>query len=564
MGYTWNELAGADLRLILVVTLRGVRYRFADRAMTITEEAGDRLYLPGLPADLELLDSVALPGGGISDRSIEVALLFTGENADGWAAITSSDQDIGDATGELSLIRDGDAYDRRHVLLSGPLDAVSYGAPSEPVSFSLTDSPWLPAGVVIPSDSQQCTADTWPRPGYAGYDDTLERNGLEEAWYPIVIGSPGHSGPLRDAGGYDYYEASPALIVEMPTAGSNAAAACTVLLAGHPTAAASASNSVRLFNRTATGGSWPINVSPVLLEDGLGQTCTVVQLDNSAGDPLIEDGAELWAAWRNTATGGYPSIREAGRSLRELGEVLAWLFSQSGLSIDTDALRALEPELAGLYVDTVINDQIDPVDLLLDQVLPLFPLVWWISPRGLVLKRWPYDAEGTDVQATIDTSTGCERVTAVSRSSPYDVTNRRGISYAWKPPVDHHLARITLAPSKRADEGTTELEPYLMASARRYGERQAEDLSTEIIMDGPTARAALSWLVRWDSSTREQVAYLCPLEYSSLEPCAVVQVTDPDLGWTERLCAVTSITRSASPTTTIKLVTLPDLIRDAA
>ena len=83
-------------------------------------------------------------------------------------------------------------------------------------------------------------------------------------------------------------------------------------------------------------------------------------------------------------------------------------------------------------------------------------------------------------------------------------------------------------------------------------------------MDCATARAALNWRLRWESSTREHVAYSCPLEFSSLEPASVVRVTDPEIGWAERLCAISAVTRSASPTTTLELVTLPDLIRDAA
>jgi len=541
---TWDELRGAELYWLLSIVLRGERYRFSTVDLDVTQGSNSLQYVSGL-APLDVVDAVPLPGGGVSDRSADIELLFTRDTAAGWAAMADGVVDMGDGTAELALWKSGTDFDRRQVVLSGMMESLEYGAFDEPVSFSLVESPWEAGGKVIPEDSAQVSADTWPLSANSGTHAIGD--GIDEAWYPTVIGHPG-TGP---AGGS--YQATPALIVEMPTSGDNATVSCTVLVAGHATRAATEGASLTLHNMTA---GTTVSIGCSLIQDNLGRTVSAIQ---TASPPTIADGAELWISW--PTDGGLPSMRSAA-TMRGAGEVLTWLLSQTGLSVDMDSLRALETTLAGVKIDTHINEQTDPWDIVED-LLGLLPVTWWVGPRGLTAVRWPYDATPADALAHIDTSTGCHRISSVSRSSASQVVNRLGIAYATNASTDNHIARLVYAPSKVPGESEVQLNPYSMTSERLYGSRQAEDITTDLIADTASARSVLDWRIQWESATRESVSFDCPMPFLSLNPGAVVTVTDSSLGWSERVAIVTSVLRTPGPSTELVVVTVPNFIRDA-
>ena len=544
-SYTWDELRGAELYWLLTLVLRGQRYRFSTVDLAVPQGSETLHYVAGL-SPLDVLDAVPLPGGGVSDRSADIELLFSRDTADGWAALAAGAVDMGDGSAELALWKSGTDYDRRQVVLSGMMESLQYGARDEPVGFSLVESPWEPAGAVIPEDSAQVSSDTWPLSANSGTHAIGD--GIEEAWYPTVIGHPG-TGPLGTS-----YQATPALIVEMPTGGDNTTGSATVLVAGHATRAATEGASLTLHNLTA---GTTVSIGCSLIQDNLGRTVSAIQ---TGSPPLIADGAELWVSWPND--GGLPSLREPA-TMRGAGEVLTWLLSQTGLRIDMDSLRALEPLLAGVKIDTHINEQTDPWDIVQDQLLPLLPVTWWVGPRGLTARRWPYDATPADAVGHIDAQRDCQRVSSVSRSSAGQVVNRLGIAYAVNASTDSHIGRLVYAPSKVPGEEEVQVNPYAMVSERLHGERQSEDVTTDLIADTASARSVLDWRLAWESSTRESVTFDCPLPFMALNPADVVTVTDSDLGWSERVAIVTSVLRTPGPSTELSVVTAPNFVRDA-
>tara|TARA_R110000824_G_scaffold122172_3_gene278956 strand:- start:3453 stop:5117 length:1665 start_codon:yes stop_codon:yes gene_type:complete len=546
---TWEALRGAELDWLLVVTLRGQPYRFSLVDQSVTDGA-DTLHFVGGLSPIEVQDSVPLPGGGVTDRSATIEVMWTGDTATGWATLAAGDHDIGDGHAELSLWKVGTEFSARQVVMSGGLDSLEYGALHEPVKFTIVVSPWETTGKVLPGAGQQVTASTFP-PAGVSLGSTIGE-GLEDEYYPIVIGKPG-TGPAGQL-----YAGSPGLLVSIPATGDNTGTAGYVLIAGHETQAGYAGTAVSIDNRTAVGGTWPSTLNASHIKDQLGRTVTVCTW---IAPPTIQDGAELWVSW-NGPDGGLPSMRRAG-TMRGAGEVLSYLMGLTGLEVDTEGLRSVESELDGFLLDFHINDQVESWDLIQDQVIPLLPVTWWVGPRGLSVRRWPYDATMADAVAHLDADRGADRVSVVRRSSASQVVNQLGISFAQNAETDDTIGRLVYAPTTQANLADQEVNPYSVASARRHGTREADDIAAEFVTDASTARAVLDWRIRWESTTHEMVTYAGPLPWVALNPCDVVTVTDTELGWASKLFIVTGVLRTPGPTTELALVSVPDFIRDS-
>ena len=132
MAYSPQQLRKADLHWLLVLTLRGQKYRFSETAITVQDDGVTVLFRSGL-SPLEYTDAISEPGSALEERSVGVEVLFDQAAADGWAAIAAADVDLGDAEAELSLWLEGQSYASREIVLSGRMESPRFGYPGDPV-----------------------------------------------------------------------------------------------------------------------------------------------------------------------------------------------------------------------------------------------------------------------------------------------------------------------------------------------------------------------------------------------------------------------------------------------
>jgi len=554
VAYSRSALEGARLHWLLDLTIRGRVYRFSVEDLTVDDDGTPLHYAAGL-ADLEYEDAISAPGAALEPAAALVEVLFFGDTANGWAALVATDHDIGDTTGDLALWKEGTAYTDRHRILSGPLNAPSFGAPLEPVTFELSEAPWEAPGAVFPPADAMISADTWPRTSASG---THQIGGnVDGLVYPWVFGSPGRVDPYGNN-----YPALPALLVEIPTGGDNTTGDAVLLVAGHPTGVAVAGNHVRIWNRSEA--TWPAGGAtfvPSITFDRLGRQVTIVTVQNADG--LITDGDELWAAYVHGSDGGLTSERTAG-TMRAADEVVGYLLDQTGIRVLPVGLRgAADRALAGLLLDFVVNETVNPLDLVLDDLLPLLPAVWRIGPDGWELRPWRWDATVADAVARIDPDTyGGERADVVRVSSIREVVNEQRVRFCLDVESGNHRGRISYAADPRTSDTEREPNPWSFASVSRYGVRAGPDLETDYVMVKSSAAALLDWRIAYYSQTRQEVSYLLPQSYQSQTPGDVVLLTDSELGWTDRVCLILSVVRAPGPTV-LTVSTVPDWVRDA-
>ena len=556
--YTPQQLRKGDLHWLLVLTLRGQVYRFSERVLAVDDDGTTLLFHAGL-AELEYVDAIAEPGSALEERSIGVEVLFGAGSSDGWATIAAADIDLGDATAELSLWLEGQGYASREVILSGRIEAPSFGYPGEQVSFEISESPWTANATRFPPSDAVIDTATWPRTSNAG-THMIGQNASGQP-YPWVFGSPGRTDP----DGNTYPAMSLPLVEIDDTSEDNATRAAHFLLGGTALACAGVASSVQLWNRTQEDGAspWadPGYTTPLLAQDRLGRVVTIVSIP-AAGE-LVENGDEVYAAFVDADDGG--TIAADGGTMRAVTEIIAYLLgSFSSVRADVAAIEAALPELRGYLLDFVVNEQIDPLDLLMDDILPLIPAVWRVGPQGLHLVPWRWRATAKDATFRIDhTRMGGDFIAPVQVTGAQEVTNHQRIEFAVDMEDDRYRGQIAFAPYPKTADTAREVHPFARASATRYGERRGSDLSSDYVMDRPTARACLDWRLKWYAHPRATFSYVLPQEYQAVRPGDVGVVTHADLGWTERPVIALSVVRRPGDTE-IALTTIPDWVADAS
>ncbi len=541
--FTRDRLRSGDLRWLLRITLRGRDYRFSTRPIDVAWGSKSLRFSGGL-TPLSFLDAVAPPGGVATEQSVQIELNFTRDTAAGWASLAAADLDLGDAQAELSMHLVGDDYSARKVVLSGPIESSQYGALNEPVRLGLSEAPWRGNPGQVPRDSEIVGSATWDTSGYK----IAENAGKQ--FYPIIVGAPGWRNPTTG----NSYPAVPALVVKIDSGGSNLTNPAVVVIGGGVLRCAG-SASVKLSNRTT--GFISSALTPTVGKDDRNQVVTQISATNA--DVPISDGDEIWAHFLNPLLGGLSDNQ--GKALRGADEVIRWMLDRSGARVNTRALRAGLRGVRSYRLDFAINSSVDPISWLLDALLPFLPLASSIGPDGFELARFPYDATRADSTWTLDLSrTTGERLGDVQRSAPSRVLNHLAVEYAPGGP-EGYLGRFAYVPSKRIDQTDREVHPYSRASASRFGEREGNPIISDVFVDSASARRSLDWMIRWLSQTHETVTYQLPQEFQGVPLLSVGQVTDTDIGWSNRLCVALSVLRREGPTE-LTVMTLPDWARD--
>ena len=144
--YTESDLRDFEPIWILQLDLGGKIYRFATETISIDHDSGSYLY-DGTLSDVDVTSEMEFLSEDFDLPSAGVTVTFK----DDLAERIAQNVDFGSATAELSLFRKGsdDDFDDRQVLIAGRIDAPSYGAIGEPVSFNI-EADWLRNSKMIP------------------------------------------------------------------------------------------------------------------------------------------------------------------------------------------------------------------------------------------------------------------------------------------------------------------------------------------------------------------------------------------------------------------------------
>lgn len=575
--YTRAQLEGARLHMLLTIRLRGTYYYFSTDPVDVQNSG-----TPGYPTllrftgglePLEYQGAVEPFEGGELEQSVEVEVRFADDQADGFAAIVARDNDAGDATAELSQWREGDDWEDRERLLEGPIDVPEYGTRFEPLKISIVVSSTTNQRTLPPTGSE-IDHTTWQVRGGYIYDEALTGE-----VYPIVFGTPGYfrgSDPAWFAQNTTApFAGWPALLVEINSAtdnnwtGAPPREARVLVGFGDLSAIDPGNNWVEIMN--VTTGLWG-SFETFLTQDAEGRNVTAMDVPGLGVPPIlrISKGDQLWARSVDRGHGGIWNEKRTG-PMTGAGDIAAYLMSWSGIRFDLEGSREALKMANAWQLDFHWNAYRSAWAVIEDEILPLMPMGWEMSHRGLRFIWW--DLEATASRATFEVNPalyGGERRGNVQRGSALEVRNEFRLDY-WAEPISGKTLRyLTVGPSpKRASSETHyELDPFAQASATRYHDpggdrsRPAEPQTSEAIQDPATARATLGYWVRRHGYTAEDVSYLLPQPYQAIRSGAIGVITDSRLGWTDRVVLAYRPIRAPGDTI-LSFRTVPDFNRDS-
>jgi hypothetical protein len=528
---TLRDLRGEPLEWLLDLVIGDDVLRFAQRPAEVATGIDGTAYRyePGLSLQ-DVEDGLQLYATRPASKRVDITIdLPLGGNL---PELVEGGLDVSSATGVLRLW--SPSTDRLEVVVAGVVRGVEYGAPEEPLTFSLEEVEEDDAGR-FPAEGARVTSTTWPNASSAALGER----------YPWVIGEPG--------AGTSY--AGPALFVDTVTD--------RLLVAGHPVVA----TAVGVIN-DKDGTSDALAV--LTAQDGLGRHVSIVDLTGSA--VTIDPDASYYIAW-GVSGGGLAG--GDGAMMVGAGDVLRWMLSYSKLRIDHGRLAAVIQRLNVYRIDTVISadpeERFAPWDWIVDHLLPILPISVRSSSDGFAPVVWRYEATAEEAVAHIEAASGRDGVpravrrSSVSYSERSDIANRLTLSYAHDPRADSYTREATITGDPAEVGGDVSLDLSCAVSRTRYTSPDGGRVSlvmeetSEAIWSSATAAAVLRWWARRYALQARLVGYTADREIAGhLEPGDVVTVTDPDLAWESKLFLVEEVLRSSGSSVDLDLRSIED------
>jgi hypothetical protein len=427
------------------VTFHGADYHFSTSAVSPSSSSGSIAHTPTLSVS-GYSETFQYLSQSIDRQSVPVAVGWPYDIAEAVAAGFRLDT----AQAELSVWIEGTAYEARRVLIVGNVQQPSYGAPGEPVTFSIEAAPWIDRG-------------TWPdlyrfQPGQTpssmptsigGAGGTTialnpddRSNGIGA---PLVVGNPGNKDQVKRTptisedfeDNEDLWRDTLPGAVSSMTIGRTAGALPVpgmLVLCGHATEAGAygsvdldiRSDDVSLVNLYSSEGEWMTTTVPFHVEIG-GRTCTVASLVDCFGT-VAASGTQ--SAVRGITTGvgqarfgftflsshrdfdtfhGLLNTAQAG-PLRTVHELLALTLSSSSLPVDWPKLYAALGRLPSFGVEGYVDERVSVWDFVSRELLPLLPMSLRTGPRGLYALTADFTATVSDTIGTLRAGLDCWRV----------------------------------------------------------------------------------------------------------------------------------------------------------
>lgn len=618
MPWSRADLLAGQRHYVVTLTLGSRVLHFSHEALDIVQADGSFISVAaGLIADIDATRALQIQQTTVPLRSVSMSIITEAED---WAAIVADGYDLAAGVGELSEWIPGRTWEDRQIILTGLLDAPTYGARGEPLAFTLKNHPMQDRGQILPPTAI-VDADTWPN----AHEHAEGRN------YPIVIGQPGLIGSTR-------YHGSPGLVVSV--------AAGTVLICDGEVQASKVSyleeadpekwisvdvdkttdgRGRTVSTITMTGETWTAHSSGSTVdffapisgadagetEDGFYRgyvgkfsftTATAAlrgvefiitrwnsdySLGGSQGRARVEqfDGSSLPAApghldeavvrpvldgqvqicW----TGGGGILNRTRTSLlRTAGDVLEHLFQASTLNVDRGRTAAAAELLQGYLIDCYIDDPVGVWEWIQGNLLPILPISIRYGPSGLYPVVWRSvieDEQGSLVQSLNADDGDIVRMGVVETSSTLhgELANTIRVSYAVDSRTgDHRAAYLLHGAPDRIDNGSTSASSRITrVSVARYGEIPVE-LQTSVVWDRSTAAAVAYQAALRHALPVRRINYLCPQAFGWLEEGCGVQLTDSELSLSNAFGLVSEVQDYTDGSCRIQVTLLDPVVRD--
>ena len=481
--WTQAELREATLWWVASLTVGGRAYRWAESPLAINSDGGLLSVAGGLQG--AQVDCQA-PWMGLTPEARKASLDLA-PGAAKPADLISGRYSLDGAPAEVALLREGDDWEDRQVILRGYVVGYDWGGDDEILSISAEETADQDRGL-LPDPGALVSATTWP---YASENAV----GM---WYIMVYGTPGSSG----------VPAVPALFVASTTVGG---ISDWLLVAGHPVVA----TSCVVYDGT---NSETLNILTVA--DGAGRLVSVVDLA-TATTIAVDPSLDYQTGW--TSAG---ALSVSGSDPGGAGSILETVLTSSTLPIDRGILASSRDALNAFRIGAFIQEPISPMDWITQALLPLLPISVTTGPNGWRVSPIPMTPKSLDCIATITAGDGYTQAVRIDRAQRvgFDtIANEIALKYALDVSSNASSATATISGSGYDGVAHTDLQSRL--SQQTYGKR-VKSLETVAVYDDSTAYRIVRWQAIAYGFTRTQVRYSLVQSYAFLMAGDLVWLTD--------------------------------------
>lgn len=539
---------------LLTLTHAGATWRISSRPCDVHDGATSLHYRGGL-APCDVYSEAPITGAAdVQSQSVEMI-------ADGdIAALAAQGHLLSEVRAELALWREGDAYDRRLVMLSGSASVESGGFLGRPLRLSIVaDDPADRPGVWPPLASTVCD-ETF---GTVGIGRRAAEDGRT---YPQVFGTAGtitvggspasttaipvipvlrsRSSLIRETpwGPVDQWWVWPGVPGPLPYG---------IVSEGwlYPGSGASM-GLIRGWALTSGSTVLPADapVPLVYARDNLGRVVTLVDsLVLWAAGVLLED-REYYAAISPPCSGiARPDYRGG---LEGAGQVIRWALEQSAITVDWRRTGSALAQLDRYAVAGFWDQSCSPWSWVVDNILPLLPCSWIPGPAGLYPVVWRLDATAETADLRLTDGLDCTIDDDPQEEGADEIRSRHVLDYgaaAWK---SKFLRRSTWHGDGTTATTRESMSLHLRRAQQRYGSRRGsaalalEDVtSSDLLYADRSADRVLGWRSRLYSAPRTVLRVVGDgLHHRSglahLEPGMIVALTSARYSLSSRVAHV--------------------------
>jgi len=521
LSFTEAQLRTAQPMWLVDLVLGGVVYRFATSTVAI-EDAPDTFIYDGTLSGVSWESSLEFASPDFDLPSAGVTVTFKID----LAKRIAQGLDFGAASASLALWIPGEDYTSRQVVLEGRVDAPSYGAIGEPVSFNI-EADWLRSQKSAPSVLQVLEASAWAN---------VESN-CEGAVYPLIIGAPGRQG----------FAGSPVYIAD------NVPNPKTGLIAAH-TCTASTVDVFVIHSDGSEHAVGPLAVSSTV--DVNGALYAYIEIPNAH----YQADASYFAKWNDGGGMRNPYANAGTDYLTGAGDLLRFMLHKSGVKVDDGRCAAASSMLNFYQLDGYIGERVDVLDWIKSELLPLLPCSLRAGPDGLYPVVWQWDALEADAKAKLTAGVDLHRDGLVEYVSS-EVFNEITLRYRHNARYNKLKKSVTVTGDlKKTTGGFLWRTDYSVSSQTRYGTK-ALDIETELVSSRAIAGRIVNWMARAYSSRHRRIKYTAPHCLGWLGVGDVISLSDTDLSLTSQLVLIESI-EWGETALNFTLLFIPDLPRD--
>jgi hypothetical protein len=566
---------------LLEIDFAGRTFRWGTEEVVVFDLMGRKnLYESGLSVTLE--QSLDLLSETPDRLSVGFDLFFSED----LSSLVAEGHDLSGAFGRLYRWHDGAVKEKAELWISGEVDAPSYETDFDSASFQLIDRYQTDdTSLVIPVRAN-VSDDT-----FGDYDE-----GIQNANYPFVFGSPGHIEQRTVA----YVNGSPGLFVELTND--------YVLIAGHEVLA----QAVIVENFTSST-RWACLVRHA--EDLLGRKYAYIEMPgtNQEGDSFFVrwvpcemivsglsgvpqvgftlDGATSGATAKigaftdlegndlgltvniashpkfiiyvsnisgefevgetlqnfgGTATldaipfsqrnQGHPGMD--GQGLRRAGQLLNYIYSKSSADIDRGRVEIASKYLDQITVSGYIDEsEISWLDWAEDNLLPILPVSILSGPSGVYPSVFRAELRSQDAGWFFVEGLNCTREAEPRYQSTGEQINEFRLDWGVRISDDVYRRSRTISGSQDYGRGNL----FTRRSYSRIGEQSTSEIS-DIIYSQTTAGQYFGYQSKIKSGSKVEIDYaLDRLSCRLPKPGDIVSLTDSGLGFSGALGHVLSI-----------------------